>query len=154
MRLPARPRPILSSSLRQVAAFAAIGTASTLAYVLLFALFRGAIQVVPANALALAVTAVGNTAANRQWTFRARGSDGLIGDHLVGIVTFLVGLGLTSAAALALQAAAPNADRRVEVVVLLVASVAATAFRFLLLRTWFAVARPARPEAVTEHTGF
>ena len=50
---------------------------STIAYALLFLAFSGALGAAAANALALAVTAIGNTAANRRLTFGLRGRDGL-----------------------------------------------------------------------------
>src|SRR4051794_12463882 len=51
----------------QVARFAAVGVASTLAYALLYLLTRGALGAGLANVIALALTAVGNTAANRRF---------------------------------------------------------------------------------------
>src|SRR4051794_13071630 len=52
-----------------VARFLAVGVASTLAYAMLFLALRGALGAGGANALALALTAVGNTAVNRRLTF-------------------------------------------------------------------------------------
>jgi hypothetical protein len=55
--------------------FMAIGVASTLAYALLFLILAGALGSAAASATALALTAVGNTAANRRlkaWVFRSR----------------------------------------------------------------------------------
>jgi glycosyltransferase involved in cell wall biosynthesis len=54
---------------RQLPSFAAIGAVSTLAYLGLFWVLRSALSAVAANALALLVTAVANTAANRRFTF-------------------------------------------------------------------------------------
>jgi putative flippase GtrA len=128
---------------REIATFATIGVVSTIAYIVLFAGLRAVLLPVPANAIALLVTAIGNTAANRRWTFGVRGGSGLVGDHLAGLAAFVVALGITSLAALGLQVAAPAAGRPVEVVVLLGASAVATVVRFVLLRTWFAIARQA-----------
>src|SRR5919198_3730625 len=61
-----------------VARFLGIGVLSTLAYALLFLGLRGPLGAAGANALALAVTAVGNTAANRALTFGVRGRAGLL----------------------------------------------------------------------------
>jgi glycosyltransferase involved in cell wall biosynthesis len=54
---------------RQLPSFATIGVVSTLAYLGLFWVLRSALSAVAANALALLVTAVANTAANRRFTF-------------------------------------------------------------------------------------
>src|SRR6185437_12489820 len=61
---------------KQIVRFAAIGVASTLAYLLLFGLFRLGVGAQVANFLALSVTAVANTAANRRLTFGIRGRAG------------------------------------------------------------------------------
>src|SRR4051794_31615528 len=58
--------------------FMAVGVASTLAYAMLFLALRGALGAGGANALALALTAVGNTAVNRRLTFGVRGRAGLL----------------------------------------------------------------------------
>src|SRR5205823_4978063 len=54
---------------RQAIRFAGIGVASTLAYLLLFMLLRQGMGAQLANLVALLVTAVANTAANRRVTF-------------------------------------------------------------------------------------
>ena len=66
---------------------------STLAYALLFLLLRGALGAGGANAVALALTAVGNTAANRRLTFGVRGRAGLVRQHVRGAVVFVLTLG-------------------------------------------------------------
>src|SRR4051794_40319682 len=60
-----------------VARFMAIGVVSTLAYALLFVVLHPLLGAGWANAIALAMTAVGNTAANRRLTFGLRGRAGL-----------------------------------------------------------------------------
>ena len=55
--------------------FASIGVVSTVAYLVLFLLFRNAVDAQPANLLALLVTAVVNTAANRRLTFGVKGAN-------------------------------------------------------------------------------
>ncbi len=60
--------------LGQLASFAVIGVISTLAYLALFWMLRHAISAQPANLIALRVTAIGNTAANRRLTFGVQGS--------------------------------------------------------------------------------
>ncbi|GAA0905013.1 bifunctional glycosyltransferase family 2/GtrA family protein [Virgisporangium ochraceum] len=117
----------------QVVRFAAIGVASTLAYLVLYALFRPGVGPQVANLLALLVTAVANTAANRRLTFGVRGSAGLGRHHLQGLVIFGLGLLLTSGS-LVLAAGRPLP---VEVVVLTAANLMATLMRFVLLRLVF-----------------
>ncbi len=120
----------------QVRTFAAIGVLSTIAWAALYSLLRGVLSPVAANAIALVVTALGNTAANRRLTFGVRGRDTLARDHGAGLLAFGLALALTTGAATALGASAPHAGRLVELAVLTTANVVATAARFLMLRTW------------------
>jgi glycosyltransferase involved in cell wall biosynthesis len=133
----------------QVRRFALIGIASTAAWAILYLLLRGVLTSLPANAIALVITAIGNTAANRRLTFGVRGRELVLRDHAVGLVAFGLALGLTSGAALLLDLVAPHAGRVVEVGLLTVANLVATAGRFVLLRTW--IGRPAEtpPPSVT-----
>ena len=64
--------------------FSAIGIASTAAYVLLFILMQGWAGAQAANLIALLVSAVANTAANRRLTFGVRGSGGGVTPPLPG----------------------------------------------------------------------
>src|SRR5206468_3503600 len=89
---------------RQVARFAAIGVASTLAYAALFVLLRLAMPAQAANALALLATAIGNTAANRRLTFAVRGSSGVVRHQLQGLLVFGLALALTAGALHSLHA--------------------------------------------------
>ena len=59
-----------------------------------------------------------------------------------GLIAFAAGLVLTSAALTALHAAVPRPSRITEVAVLLTASMAATALRFVLYRRWVFRRRP------------
>jgi len=121
---------------RQLVRFAGIGIASTLAYVALFALLRTQVDAQAANLLALLITAVGNTAANRRLTFGVRGRAGVARHQVQGLVVFMLGLTLTSGSLAALKLAAPQASRWLEVAVLVTANACATVLRFLLMRTW------------------
>ncbi|GLZ37361.1 sugar translocase [Actinokineospora sp. NBRC 105648] len=129
------PPGVPSGLLRQVVRFAAVGVVSTLAYLLLFVLLRGQVGPQPANLVALLVTAVGNTAANRRLTFGVRGSDGAARHQFQGLLVFALGLGLTSGA-LALLHGMTSPARATELVVLVGANLLATVLRFLLLRGW------------------
>lgn len=87
-----------------------------------------------ANLVALAVTAVGNTAANRVLTFGVRGARGLLRDHIGGLVAFLIGLALTSGSLALLHQTPWGGGRLVELVVLVGANLLATLVRFMTLR--------------------
>ena len=135
--LPAQEHPGVPRGLgSQLLRFAAIGVASTLAYLALFLLLRGPLGAQGANLAALLLTAVANTAANRRLTFGVRGATDRFRHQLQGLVVFAVGLALTSASLALLAAAVPDASRTVEVVALITASVVATLVRFLLFRSW------------------
>jgi putative flippase GtrA len=127
--------------------FALVGLCSTLAYGLLFVALRGPLGVELANALALAVTAIGNTQANRRLTFGLRGRAGLIRQHLMGAFVYVLTLGLTLGALGALHALDASPSRLLELAVLLVASASATVTRYIALRTWV-FARDRRPGVV------
>jgi glycosyltransferase involved in cell wall biosynthesis len=116
--------------------FMAVGAASTIAYALLYLALRGALGAVGANALALALTAVGNTAANRRITFGVRGRAGLLRQHAFGAIVFFLTLGLTSGALGVLHGLSAHPSHRLELGVLIVASTAATVTRYVALRTW------------------
>jgi putative flippase GtrA len=116
--------------------FALVGVASTLLYLLLFVALRGTVAPLVANAAALALSAVFNTAANRRFTFGRRGRDELLTHHVQGLAVFGLCLGLTTAALAGLDALAPDASRAVEVAVLVAANAAATLLRYVLLRLW------------------
>lgn len=128
----------------QAIRYGAIGVVSTIAYVLLYAVLRVATPAAVANALALVVTAVGNTAANRRLTFAVRGRDRLARDHAAGLLAFGAALLITTAALSVLQRIAPDAGRTAELTVLVAANATATLVRFLLLRTALDSARPAQ----------
>ena len=120
----------------QLVRFAAVGAASTVAYVVLFLLLRGAVGAQGANAVSLLVTAVANTAVNRRVTFGIRGRV-LAGRHQVrGLIAFGIGLALTSGALAVLHHADARPGRATEVSVLVAANLLATIVRFGLYRSW------------------
>ena len=124
-----------------IARFMAVGVASTLAYALLFLALSGPLGSTAANLLALAITAVGNTAVNRRVTFDVRGREGLLGQHAAGLLVFGVAVCLTNAALAVMHGLDARASQLVEVTVLIAANLAATVMRYLALRSW--VFRPA-----------
>ena len=119
----------------QVVMFAAVGVVSTVAFALLFLALRQPLGPGWANALALALTAVGNTAANRRFTFGLRGPAGVVHHHLRGLLLFGAALAATTGA-LALTHALGGRSHGIEVAVLTVANLAVTVARFLAMRLW------------------
>ena len=128
--VPGVPRSLAHQAVR----FAAVGVASTLAYLLLYLLARplGAQQ---ANLIALLLTAIGNTAANRRFTFGVRGN-GHVRHQLQGLAVFTLGLALTSGSLALLTVLSAHPARLVELGVLVLANLAATAVRFVLFKEW------------------
>jgi putative flippase GtrA len=122
--------------MHRVARFVGIGVVSTLAYALLFLLLAGSLGSAAASAVALALTAVGNTAANRRFTFGIRGSDGLARQQAAGLVVFLLALALTNGALSVLHDLDGHAPRLLEAAVLVLATLLATVARYVALSFW------------------
>jgi glycosyltransferase involved in cell wall biosynthesis len=128
--------------------FMGVGVLSTIAYAVLYLLLHGALGASAANAAALALTAVANTAANRRLTFGVRGREGLARHHARGAAVYVLTLGLTTLALASLHRLDPSPARAVELAVLVVAGAAAKITRYVALRTWvFARGRAARTAA-------
>ncbi|BBC34541.1 Glycosyltransferase, group 2 family protein [Streptomyces graminofaciens] len=121
---------------RQLLGFCVVGGLSTLFYLLLYSGFRTFSGSQIANALALLVSAVANTAANRRLTFGVRGRGGVVKHQAQGLVVFGIGLALTSGSLAALNAATSAPAHSTELAVLIAANLAATVLRFLLFRAW------------------
>jgi glycosyltransferase involved in cell wall biosynthesis len=133
--------------------FALVGAASTALYLVLFLGLRAVLPALAANAVALGLSAVANTAANRRFTFGRRGGDRLLRHHAQGLLVFGFCLGLTSVALLGLEALVPDAPPAVELGVLVLANAAATALRYLLLRLWVFGPGASRGPAAAELQG-
>lgn len=132
----------------QVVRFALVGVASTLAYTGLYVGTRAILPAQIANLMALLLSALANTAANRRFTFGVRGRRHAVRHQAQGLVVFGIGLGLTAGSLAVLAATAPNASRPLEVAVLAAANLVATLVRFLLFRGWvFGIRRKPAPEA-------
>jgi putative flippase GtrA len=142
--VPGVPYRMLGQAVR----FATIGVASTLAYLLIYLLLRGSTGVFTANLVALLLTAVANTAANRRLTFGVQGRGRLVTHQFQGLIAFALGLALTTGALAALSARAPAAPQAVGLLVLVAANLVATVLRFALFRSWIFRSRPSAPRAV------
>jgi glycosyltransferase involved in cell wall biosynthesis len=128
-----------------IARFVGIGAVSTLAYALLYLLLRPGLGAGGANALALGLTAVANTQANRRLTFQIRGRTGLLRQHAAGAVVYLLALGLTAGALDVLDAVDRHPRRLLEVAVLVAATTVATVTRYVALRSWVFARRHGAP---------
>ena len=138
-RIPLRPHRSDSASGSlgaQLYRFCGVGIASTIAYVVLFLVARTAMSAAWANAIALLITAIGNTAVNRSITFGVRGRTARLQHQLQGLAVFGIGLAVSTGALAVVHAVAPHAGRSIEVTALVLANLAATILRFLLFRSW------------------
>ncbi|MCX5043380.1 bifunctional glycosyltransferase family 2/GtrA family protein [Aldersonia sp. NBC_00410] len=131
--LPGVPHGMLG----QIVRFCIIGVASTLAYAVLYLMLHSTLGAQAANLVALLITAVLNTAANRAFTFGVRGSANVARHQLQGLVIFGIGLALTSGSLAALHEWVPDAAKHVELAVLIIANLVATLVRFIGLRWVF-----------------
>jgi glycosyltransferase involved in cell wall biosynthesis len=119
-----------------IARFLAVGIVSTVAYALLLLALMMSLSPEAANALALAITAIGNTAANRRVSFGVRGRERLLAQHAAGVLVFAIALGVTSGALAVLHGLEPRAPQGLKLAVLSAVSLGATAIRYVALRSW------------------
>lgn len=134
----------------RLAAFGAIGIACTVAFSLLYVVFRAWMPALAANALALSCTLTVNFLANRWFTFGAHA--GSLWRQFAGyLVAYALGMAASTVAfSLALHIAGPSGHRE-EMVLALAAGVAATIVRFALMSCWvFRPARSAQPHFSAE----
>ena len=120
----------------QMVVFALIGILSTVAYGALYVALRGHLGAQEANAVALATTAIANTAANRRFTFGIRGPDGAVRHQFQGLLVFACGLCVTSGALWAMRSVGGEGHPVVEVGLLTAANLFVTGMRFALMRVW------------------
>jgi putative flippase GtrA/glycosyltransferase involved in cell wall biosynthesis len=132
---PVRTREPLGLT-SQLLRFGAIGVASTVLYALLYLAMRGVAGAWPANAIALALSAVANTAANRRLTFGRSGRRDAVRHHVQGLAVFALCLGLTTGTLALLDLFAPQASTAVELLALCAANALGTVLRFVALRLW------------------
>jgi putative flippase GtrA len=113
-----------------------VGGISTMAFALLFLLLQGPFGAQQANFLALLLTAVGNTAANRRFTFGINGPERLFTQQFQGLVVFALSWSITSSSLLVLHTITSDSSSTMELVTLTGANILATLMRFVLLRIW------------------
>ena len=131
--LEASRRP---SFVGQVVRFGAVGIASTAAYAALYLVLQLALPGQLANFLALLITAVANTAANRRFTFGVRGRRGVVRHQFQGLIVFGIAWAITAGSLALLHAVRPDASAFHALLVLTAANLVSTLIRFVLLRVW------------------
>lgn len=124
------------SLLRQAVRFGTVGVLSTAAYLVLFLMLHGLVGAQLANLAALLLTAIGNTAANRRFTFGVRGPGAIARHHVEGLIVFAIALAITSGSLVGLHAVTDRPSQLLETSVLVIANLVATVARFVLLRGW------------------
>jgi putative flippase GtrA len=125
----------------QLVRFGIVGIASTVAYALLYLVLHSTMGAQAANLTALLLTAIGNTAANRAFTFGIRGRGGAARHQLHGLLVFAFGLAITSGSLFVLHRFDPTVGRVAELSVLVCANLVATLIRFVALRRLFGMHR-------------
>jgi putative flippase GtrA len=121
----------------QAVRFAIVGVISTLAFMVLYLVLQPVAGAQAANFLALLLTAIGNTAANRAFTFGVRGSSKAVSHHVQGLLIFAFAWLLTSGSLFVLHHWAPAAAVHLELFVLVITNLVATLTRFVGLRWVF-----------------
>ena len=127
---------LMRSGPSRIVRFATVGIASTLAYGLIYLALRELAAPWLANLVALIVTAVANTAANRRFTFGVQGRRGAATDYAAGLTAFLIALVLTTGAGDALRHLMPGAPHLLEVATMTGANLIATLCRYAMFRGW------------------
>jgi putative flippase GtrA len=135
----------------QLLRFAGVGAVSTLGYLFLFVAWRPLLGALGANAVAMALATLFNTAVHREL---AHNVDGLSRRGRMAVVAgalYLVSLACTTAGLLVAHWVAPG-SLRWEVVAITAGNGVAAVFRFSVLRAW--IFRPSsRPIAVATDSG-
>ncbi len=135
----------------QLLRFAGVGVVSTLGYLFLFIAWRPLLGVFAANAVAMAIATLFNTAVHRELS---RSTDGQARRGRLFVVAgglYLVSLGLTTLGLVVAQWIAPSA-LLAQLVALTVANVVAAVFRFAVLRAW--IFRPSARARAGTAAGF
>ncbi|MDL9936884.1 bifunctional glycosyltransferase family 2/GtrA family protein [Gordonia sp. ABSL1-1] len=121
----------------QLARFCVVGVASTLAYAVLYLMLHSVLGAQVSNFVALAITAVLNTAANRRFSFGVRGRADAVRHHLFGLGVFVFGWLVTAGSLAMLHILVADTSKQLELLVLIVANLVATITRFVGLRWIF-----------------
>lgn len=138
-QLPAAQR---SRLWQQVIRFAVVGSGSTVLHLGLFAALETfGLGSQPANAVALVIATIGNTAANRWWTFGVVGRRRLVLHHGQALLIFAITWVATTAALAIQHSVSPGASTLAQTLVVTLANVVSTLVRFVAMRSWIFRAR-------------
>ena len=121
---------------RQLIRFSGVGVICTAASLGIYALLRPWLGAQLANAVALVLTSLLNTALNRRLTFKIAGQQRRTRDHLNGLVVIGVALVITGSSLGVLHWFNPAATVGDELVATTLSGFLATAVRFSMLRHW------------------
>ena len=131
--------------------FIVIGVLNTALFFLVYNVLRAVLSPFQANAVAVTVGALASFWANRRFTFRVIGNEGVARQLLEFAAVFGVTLALSSGALDILYQIDPRPTRLAENVALGLGSVASVTARFLLLRFWVFASRRAPVVPVDEN---
>jgi putative flippase GtrA len=121
---------------RQLVRFTGVGIICTATSLALYALLRPWLGPQLANAVALVLTSLMNTALNRRLTFRIAGQRRMARDHLNGVIVIAVALVITGGSLGVLHWVHPEATVADELWTTTLSGFLATAVRFTMLRHW------------------
>jgi len=135
-----RPKGLRRSGSQDVAAdqllrFAGVGVLSTLGYLFLFVAWRPMLGAFGANAVAMAIATLFNTAVHRELSHGGDGPTGRGRMILVVLSLYAISLALTTGAIL-IAVAVTSGSVVVELIAITVANAIAAIFRFSVLRAW------------------
>ncbi|MBB6404089.1 GtrA family protein [Arthrobacter sp. AZCC_0090] len=121
---------------RQLIRFTGVGIICTATSLALYALFRPWMGPQLANAGALIITSLMNTALNRRLTFKIIGNRKRTRDHVNGLIVIAVALVITGGSLGVLHAFRPDASVTEDLWTTTLSGFFATAVRFTMLRHW------------------
>lgn len=131
-RLLRRYRPLL----REMAAYIVVGGLNTALFFIVYNVLRSQLSPFRANAVAVAIGAAANFYANRRFTFRIRGTEGLGLQMLQFAVAFGLTLVLSTGSLEILYRLDPEPSRLAENMALLVGTAVVVIARFIMLKAW------------------
>ncbi|MGP0222954.1 MULTISPECIES: GtrA family protein [unclassified Paenarthrobacter] len=121
---------------RQLIRFTGVGIICTAGSLAIYAVLRPWIDPQLANAIALILTSLMNTALNRRVTFKISGSRKRTQDHVNGLIVIVIALVITGGSLGVLHLVRPEATVTEELWTTTLSGFLATAVRFTLLRHW------------------
>lgn len=130
------------SGLAQVLRFGCVGLVSTVAHLGLFAVLQPEVGSQAANLIALVLATIGNTAANRRWTFGVTGRQSAAKQHLQSFVVFAAAWALSAGALWVLPHLWAHPTTAESTAAVAVSMVGSTGLRFVAMRTWIFRTRP------------